>query len=166
MSGALREFFDDPAIADDDVLYRAVSPTLIDDWDSFSGRDDEIPSRAWQDQKADEAAKKGLRPCASVAVARLLLEHGGDIDSWLERFFKSTYGVVETTAGSVRQAITPRGDPAPQGVMLDTTIEKPWHAVVWSKRGVKRNKTEMHALVLTSHWIRQPQHDQAGEGYS
>lgn len=156
MSEALREFFDDPVIADGDVLYRAVPPSYIDDWDSFSGRDDEIPSRAWQDQKADQAAKKGLRPCASVAVARLLIEHDCDIDSWLRRFFKPTYGVVETTAGAARQAITLHGAPAPQGVMSDSTCEQPWHAVVWSKRGAKRNKTEMHALVLASRWIRQP----------
>lgn len=156
MPDGLREFFDDPAVTDSDVLYRAVPPTLIDNWDSFSGRDDQIPSRAWQDQKEDEAAKKGLRPCTSVAVARLLIDYDCDIESWLKRFFKSTYGVVEITAGSARQAISPGGDPAPQGVMLDSTSEQPWHAVVWSKRGAKRSKMEMKALLLTSRWIRRP----------
>jgi hypothetical protein len=156
MSKNLREFFDDPAIADADVLYRAVSPFLIDDWDSFSGQDEDIPSRAWQDQKEEEAAKWGLMPCASVAVARILRDHNCDIVSWLENFFSLEHGVVETTAGEVRQAISLRNDHVPQGVMLHPTAKQPWHAVVWSKSGSKRNKTEMKALRLKSHWVRPP----------
>lgn len=156
MSDVFREFLDDASIADSDVLYRAVPPVLIDGCSSFSGRDDEIPSRTWQDQKEDEAAKWGLMPCASVAVARLLIDHGCEMQSWLAKFFSSDHGVVETTAGEARQATSSTSQSVPQGVMLHPTDEQPWHAVIWSKRGVKRNKTEMKALVLTSRWVRLP----------
>jgi len=156
MSAALRDFIDDPEVADDDVLLRAVSPELIDDTESFLGRDDEIPSRAWQDQKEDEAAKWGLRPCASVAVARLLSDHECPVDMWLEKVFRLTYGIIQTTAGDVRRAESPQGHAVPQGVMLYPTQDQPWHAVVWSRRGAKRNKTEMKGLLLRSHWVRLP----------
>lgn len=156
MSENRREFFDDPVIADADVLYRAVPPSLIDNRGSFSEQDDDIPSRAWQDQKEEEAARWGLLPCASVAVARILLGRDCDVESWLKNFFSSEYGVVETTAGEVRQSISPQGHPVPQGVMLHPTAEQPWHAVVWSKSGTKRTKAAMKALRLKSHWVRLP----------
>jgi hypothetical protein len=156
----LRTFVDDPSIADEDVLYRAVPPLLIENWDTFGGRHHQIPSRAWQDHRESTAAKWGLAPCASVAVARILEQHGRDVTFWLETFFLPSYGVVQIAAGALRRATSHKGDPVPQGVMLHATIDQPWHAVVWSRRGTKRNKTEMRALTALSKWFRPPdQHD-------
>jgi hypothetical protein len=152
----LQDFFDDALITSSDVLYRAVSPSLIDDWDSFTGRDSEIPSRIWQDQRAEVAASWGLRPCASVAVARLLDEHNCDIHRWLEASFAPKYGVVAINACDVRQATSPSGQQVPQGLMLFPTMNEPWHAVVWRKRGPKRNKLEMKTLAAISRWIKVP----------
>jgi hypothetical protein len=153
MPDGIREFIDEPSLVASEVLYRAVDPTYVDDW---SGLAPCIPSRTWQDQKEDVAAQWGLGPCASVAVARLLDEHGSSVDAWLEKFFKVSYGVVETTVGQVRSATSAVGALVPQGVMLHATSDQPWHAVVWSRKGAKRSKGEMKALVAVSNWLRHP----------
>lgn len=157
MSVPLRDFLDDAQIHDSDVLLRAVSPKNIEDFQSLS-KTREIPSRAWQDQKEDEAAKWGLRPCASVAVERLLSDNNRDVEYWLKNFFRPEYGVIRIEAGAVRCAASVEGTQLPQGVMLHATSDQPWHAVIWSKRGAsKRNKTEMRAMVLSSTWVKLPQ---------
>ncbi len=153
MPASIREFIDEPSLQSGEVLYRAVDPVYIDDWSSPIP---DIPTRAWQDQKQDVAAKWGLGPCASVAVASLLIKHGSTVEAWLEKFFQSSYGVVKTTVGEVRAATSALGSPTPQGVMLHPTVDQPWHAVVWSKKGSKRSKGEMKALVTVSTWHRHP----------
>lgn len=153
MPGSLRKFVDEPSLQASEVLFRAVDPNYVDDW---AGPVPGIPSRAWQDQKEDVAAQWELRPCASVAVASLLIKHGSSIDAWLSRFFKTTYGVVETTVGQVRSATSSVGALVPQGVMLHPTSDQPWHGVVWTKQGPKRSKGEMRALVAVSTWHRHP----------
>lgn len=156
MPASLREFIDEPSLLGDEVLYRAVDPGYIDNWSSAPANLPGIPSRAWQDQKEEVAAGWGLRPCASVAVASLLTTHGSNVETWLEAFFRPSYGVIETTVGEMRSAKSMQGILVPQGVMLHPTDEQPWHAVVWSLKGSKRSKGEMKALVFASRWHRHP----------
>ncbi len=62
MPDELRDFVDDATILNEDVIYRAYPPGLVENWDSFSGSPEDISSRIWQDQKAEEAARWGITP--------------------------------------------------------------------------------------------------------
>lgn len=138
------KLLDDPVgVPDDTVLYRRT------DWGKIGGRPTEpdtenlsITKNFFTDAPQSLADQYGLeRACMSVGVSSVL---GSQPERMLANW--PNCGLVSVTAGELRRLRKSDGTAVPQGVMLFPTEAEPWHAVVFTLTGLKRDGQTLKAI--------------------
>ena len=130
-------------VPDDTVLYRRT------DWGKIGGRPAEpdiesfdVTKNFFTDAPQSLADRYELeRVCMSVGVSSVL---GAEPERMLAKW--PGFGLVSMTAGELRGLKKGDGTPVPQGVMLFPTEDEPWHAVVFTLTGVKRDPSTCKAI--------------------
>jgi hypothetical protein len=145
----LRELVDHTEIiSNDDVVYRrfgwALAPVEPDEVE-MNG---ECPLCAnhFGDYSRKMAAAKGYsKPCMSVGLRSVLLDHGFDASKLLEKM--PDYGVASIRVGDLRNLLRPTGADCPQGVMLCPEPGEPWHAVVFDRLSPQRSDAAKKSIL-------------------
>ena len=108
-----------------------------------------INSNAFDDYREEVARERYgmLGACMSVNILSVWLNNRGTMADLYGNFDPSKSMLVSLRVGDLR-ALTTRGahDPVPQGIMASSTVDAPWHAVVWSRSG-KRTRGMKAAMV-------------------
>lgn len=131
------------SIDDDAILYRRIHPDHIL-WDQAGQeRAPPISKSAFGDYPEDRALALGCPgPAMSVHLASVLRTQGREPGDLLQ---SPSYGLVRLTAGDVRSY--------EQGVQYWPTDEDESHAVVFSKNGRKRTKSQEKKVRDSAEWV-------------
>lgn len=150
--GGIHSFVDQAEILNDDVVYRRVS------WQHLGGKErNEIGAvvalspNVFRDQSVEEAQRRGLPgPCMSVGLRSILLANQKGPNYLLEGF--PDYGLAEVQVGELRRLRKADGSSVAQGLMLNPTVEEPWHVVVFDRTTGKKSAAVSKAITRVATW--------------